>query len=427
MVEKFNFYDIYGYLLPGLVFIGLAWLPFGLLFGIWPKAEISSAILVLLAGYILGHILQSFGSKLIPSTLRDRFGNKRYPSDLVLDPTDYTFTVMSKKRIAELSDKYFQIDLALDEDLGNWEAAKKKLEEEIARETDDAKKVANQKTLKAVKIFLNATRNRRNDAFNLARSTLLRDKKPSYWEQFEGLYALMRGATVALGAATVLFLGWASSFFDKQLHWSYRETVLLVLLFSISVISFFADQLHAEAEKSNKMAEDFAKLPAEHAKPADINAGNPQQDKQEKQRLENERQTQEDLAKKLEKRREAVAEWKDHRLPFILGGLLVFALLFGGFWLGSGITIGSPPSKPVCGYGLFLVSTCSSSGESSETQTAHIRIERPGFVLLCLALLSGIAMSRSYGAYKAFAREFAVNVWRDFATIDSPKPDELHM
>ena len=48
MVEKFNFYDIYGYLLPGLVLIGLFWLPFGLILNLWPKAELSSALLVLL-------------------------------------------------------------------------------------------------------------------------------------------------------------------------------------------------------------------------------------------------------------------------------------------------------------------------------------------------------------------------------------------
>src|SRR5215472_6284290 len=117
MVEKFNFYDIYGYLLPGLVFIGLASLPFGLLWGIWPKADLSSAILVLLAGYILGHIFQSLGNKLIPSTVKDNFGNDRHPSDLVLDPSDYVFTKASKKKLADLSDKYFEIDLAVNEDL----------------------------------------------------------------------------------------------------------------------------------------------------------------------------------------------------------------------------------------------------------------------------------------------------------------------
>lgn len=47
MVEKFNFYDIYGYLIPGLVLIGLLWVPIGLLWHVWPKAEVTSAILVL--------------------------------------------------------------------------------------------------------------------------------------------------------------------------------------------------------------------------------------------------------------------------------------------------------------------------------------------------------------------------------------------
>ena len=59
MIERFNFYDIYGYLLPGLALVGFGWLPFGLLSRSFPKNELLSAVLVLAFGYVLGHLLQN--------------------------------------------------------------------------------------------------------------------------------------------------------------------------------------------------------------------------------------------------------------------------------------------------------------------------------------------------------------------------------
>lgn len=47
MIERFNFYDIYGYLLPGATLVGLLWLPFGIITGTWPAAQLSEAVFVL--------------------------------------------------------------------------------------------------------------------------------------------------------------------------------------------------------------------------------------------------------------------------------------------------------------------------------------------------------------------------------------------
>lgn len=47
-----------GYLIPGLVFLGLLFLPFGLIKGMWPPTSVSSAVLYLVGAHILGHILQ---------------------------------------------------------------------------------------------------------------------------------------------------------------------------------------------------------------------------------------------------------------------------------------------------------------------------------------------------------------------------------
>jgi hypothetical protein len=67
---KFDFYDILGYLVPGLVLIGLLWLPFGLIKGIWPSSSLTSAVLYLVCAHILGHILQGFcvSGKLSPKS-----------------------------------------------------------------------------------------------------------------------------------------------------------------------------------------------------------------------------------------------------------------------------------------------------------------------------------------------------------------------
>src|SRR5215467_15034613 len=121
MVEKFNFYDIYGYLLPGLVLIGLFWLPFGLVFSLWPKAELSSALLVLLMAYLSGHVIQNLAILHGSSTIKDRYGNGRAPSELLLDSSDHTFTEPTKVRIAELCEKYFHLNINVKADLGKME------------------------------------------------------------------------------------------------------------------------------------------------------------------------------------------------------------------------------------------------------------------------------------------------------------------
>jgi hypothetical protein len=51
----------------------------------------------------------------------------------------------------------------------------------------------------------------RDEALFLCRSALIKSKTVSYAEQFEGLYALMRGFSAAFAVAVVYYLGWAYS------------------------------------------------------------------------------------------------------------------------------------------------------------------------------------------------------------------------
>jgi hypothetical protein len=51
----------------------------------------------------------------------------------------------------------------------------------------------------------------RTDAFFLCRSLLIREKIANYAEQFEGLYAMLRGLAVAFGIGAVYLAGWGCS------------------------------------------------------------------------------------------------------------------------------------------------------------------------------------------------------------------------
>lgn len=47
MLDRFNFFDVYAYLLPGAVAIALAWLPYVLLGADLPSGAVSGALALL--------------------------------------------------------------------------------------------------------------------------------------------------------------------------------------------------------------------------------------------------------------------------------------------------------------------------------------------------------------------------------------------
>lgn len=181
MIEKFNFYDVYGYFLPGLALLTLIWLPTGLVQRYWPVTELASALIVIPLAYIVGHLLQSLAASALPSKIKQSDGTARHPSDLFLDGTNDTFSLEFKKELANDVSSLFHLDLGID----------KASSGEVARA--------------------------RSDAFFLCRSKLIQSKSASYGEQFEGLYALMRGLTLACGLGTCYHAGWA--LFGLSWHW----------------------------------------------------------------------------------------------------------------------------------------------------------------------------------------------------------------
>src|SRR4051812_28619835 len=109
MIERFNFYDIYGYFVPGAFVIGVAWFPFGFALGKWPSADLSNAVVFALAAYLAGLVVQSLAASVLPSgvpfTGKDSTGklrtNNRYPSDFLLDADDEHLPDLVKKKIFE--------------------------------------------------------------------------------------------------------------------------------------------------------------------------------------------------------------------------------------------------------------------------------------------------------------------------------------
>src|SRR5690349_8493925 len=95
MIQNLNFYDIYGYLIPGLTLAILLWLPRGLTSGKWPSADWTSALLGVVIGYVIGHLIQIVGRNALPSQTM----NGRFPSEALLDSDDKSFSPSLKQRL----------------------------------------------------------------------------------------------------------------------------------------------------------------------------------------------------------------------------------------------------------------------------------------------------------------------------------------
>jgi hypothetical protein len=192
MIEKFNFFDVYVYLLPGIAFVGLIWLPFGIVAGKWPPADWSSALLLLAAAYIVGHVLY------YPAKRALLTATPRYPSDRFLDVSggDEKF----KTALAATINARFK---------GAVEVDVKAADEQQSAE--------------------------RNLAFFLCRSALVTGKAASYGEQFEGLYQFLRALTLVFLLAAVFHLGWALALLNKvpEIGGLAEEVAFVAIVFAV--------------------------------------------------------------------------------------------------------------------------------------------------------------------------------------------------
>jgi hypothetical protein len=110
MIERFNFYDVYGYFIPGAFLIAVLWLPHALVWRWIPSADVSAAVAMIVAAYIAGHILQIVAAKVVPSSLMVD-GVTRAPSDLLLEDSDPRLSSDFKERLKALIKSRFGIDV----------------------------------------------------------------------------------------------------------------------------------------------------------------------------------------------------------------------------------------------------------------------------------------------------------------------------
>jgi hypothetical protein len=224
MNERFNFYDIYGYLLPGGLLFVLLWLPFGLLLDQWPPTSWSSAVLVLGLAYIAGHLLHALSEAAFPSKFKDGEGNNRQPSDLLVDSKDDK-VIQSRYRLGDM---------------------KKNLADQIDH-------------LFGIKIEINASWTkelgiRRSVAFFKCRGFLTKQKAAAYAEQQQGMYALMRGTGAAFVLACALYLGVAiGSWFDIRLT-SKGLFVVSFIFLALNLFAALCSLLYPQREETTRKA-----------------------------------------------------------------------------------------------------------------------------------------------------------------------------
>jgi hypothetical protein len=169
VIERFNFYDVYGYLLPGLAVLAVLGFPLLFVAGKRPSPDWSSAILVLVLGYVVGLIVARIGQQGLRHETRDAAETFRRPSDHVLDNADTTFTTVFKDALAACIRTRFGLNVRAN-----------------GHPTADAQ-----------------------TAFFLCRGALLQHDTAGYAEQFEGMYTMSRGLCVAAAILSTYTSGWA--------------------------------------------------------------------------------------------------------------------------------------------------------------------------------------------------------------------------
>ena len=133
----------------------------------------------------------------------DDKNQQRFPSDIFLDKGNSKFSNDFKTRLAEQASKMFGLDTG------------------VAQDGDGKNEIS---------------RNRQAVFFQ-ARSYLIAKKSANYVEQFEGLYAMMRGLTCSFLAGALYLAGWGLSFHHDQRRLSALLVILLVIGIGGALIS----------------------------------------------------------------------------------------------------------------------------------------------------------------------------------------------
>jgi hypothetical protein len=170
MIPRFNFYDIYGYFIPGAIVVLTIGLPFivaGYKLGVSDWGVFFASVLL---AYLVGHLLQSMATTALPASHDPQRKPWMDYSSTILNPGDHGLSAAMKNRLAASVQSWFGMQISVD------------------TASDEAVGLV------------------RQDAFDLARRVGIASS--NYSEQFEGLYVMMRGLTVALWVGIAFTVGW---------------------------------------------------------------------------------------------------------------------------------------------------------------------------------------------------------------------------
>jgi hypothetical protein len=214
MIDRLNFYDLYGYLLPGLAVLGVLWFPLWVVAGKQLPDAWSSAIIALAFCYVIGHLLQQLARDAFPQGFVGGDGSRRFPSDYLLDTTnewlsaEYPGSLRGQHLVPEVrAGVVTKIAVTFGLDVGS--PARPGLE----------------------------VVQRRQDAFLLCRRALLQRGAGSYAEQFEGMYAMMRGLLAAATFSLFYNAGWAFGWVTRPWAPGVLAAVTVYLVLATAVVT----------------------------------------------------------------------------------------------------------------------------------------------------------------------------------------------
>ena len=199
-MSQFNVYDIFGYMLPGSVVVGV------LLFVVWPFADLSNmsslggGVAMLLGCYVVGHVLQATVGQTVKGIVVSKYLLSSTPAngaDTQKEKISKIFSHLQKANIIELLNSVFNLELPAEPS------------------ADEQQK-----------------------AFDLAYAAIIQHGVAGYVPLYLSLYALYRGLLVSsivscviLAANVVYYIGRG---FPSTLH-AYVMVVLLVLFSCLCV------------------------------------------------------------------------------------------------------------------------------------------------------------------------------------------------
>ncbi len=202
MIDRFNFFDVYGYLIPGLVLTLVLGLPHAIIRPSILSIDLGSGVALIVVAYVLGQQLYGLAELTIVSKMWVKEKEKkrlRHFSEFILydhDPTNSFGSNAAREALRTSIDKYFAAPVA-----------------------------ANAATAPP------ATEPHRH--FLSCRAALLQKKRASYAEQYQGMYVLARSAAAACALGICHLLGWISIL--VPVHGRVPRLLLVALSMSVAL------------------------------------------------------------------------------------------------------------------------------------------------------------------------------------------------